>query len=112
MKIVVKEAIVYKNVKKYLPKCYGGLFPANFSNKEECVNIVIFPCDRKGVITSRYIQKALQKIKDSTLLTVYFAWCFSTEAKALIKENNGLIFGIHDFEWTDERWFIYKNGDW
>jgi hypothetical protein len=32
------------------------------------------------------------------------------EAKTFIKENNGLIFGIHNFEWTDEEWFIYKNG--
>ncbi len=110
MKIVVREAIICKNIKKYLPKNYSEVFPANFGNNGEKVNIVIFPCDRKGVITGRYIEKALQKIKGASLLTAYFAWCFSTEAKTLIKENKGMIVEIHDFEWTDETWFTYKNG--
>ncbi len=110
MKIIIKEAIAYKDIKKYLPKHYSNLLSTSIDMKEEYVNLVIFPCDRKGVITSRYIQKALQKIKDSTLLTIYFAHTLSTEAKALIRENNGLVFGIDNFEWTDERWFIYKNG--
>ena len=71
MKIVVKEAITCKSIKKYLPKCYRDVFPANFGNKGENVNIVIFPCDRKGVVTGRYIEKALQKMKGFSLLTVY-----------------------------------------
>lgn len=108
--MIVKESIAFKDIKKYLPDRYGNLFPANFRNREECVNMVVFPYNKVGkVITSRYIQKALQKIKDRTLLTVYFAWSYSTEAKALIKENNGLIFNIDDYEWTDESWFQYKN---
>lgn len=110
MKIVVKQEITCKNIKKYLPQCYSEMLPANFNNKGENVNIVIFPCDRKGVVTGRYIEKALQKMEGSSLLTVYFAWCFSTEAKTLIKENHGMIFEVHNFEWTDEEWFIYKNG--
>lgn len=110
MKIAVKKEIAYKDIKKYLQKCYGDLVPSGFGNQGECVNLVIFPCDRKGVVTSRYIRKALEKIKDTTIVTVYFAWCFSTEAKALVRENNGVVFGIHDFEWTDESWFVYKNG--
>lgn len=110
MKTVIKEAVIYKDIKKYLPKCYSDMLPSNFGTKEGYINLVIFPFDRKGVITSRYIQKALQKIKDSTILTIYFAYCLSTEAKALIREHNGLIFDIDNFEWTDESWFIYKNG--
>lgn len=109
MKTVIKENIAFKDMKKYLPERYGTIFPANFKNREERVNMVIFPYD-KHVITSRYIQKALQKIKDFTLVTVYFAHGYSTEAKALIKEKNGLLFYINDFEWTDERWAKVKNG--
>ena len=112
MKIIMKEAITYKDIKKYLPKCFSDIFPVNIGTEEEYVNIVLFPCDRKGVITSRYIQKALFKLKDSTLRTIYFAYCFSTEAKALIRENNGLIFGVDNFEWEEARWFKYKSGGW
>lgn len=111
MKIIVKEKILCKDIKKHLPKCYCDLFPTSFGNEGQYVNMIVFPYDRKGgVITSRYIQKGFQKIKDPALLTVCFAWCFSVEAESLIKENNGLIFNLNDFEWTDESWFKYKNG--
>ncbi len=86
MKIVVKEAITCKSIKKYLPKCYRDVFPANFGNKGENVNIVIFPCDRKGVVTGRYIEKALQKMKGFSLLTVYSR---EQRAKWLLAETFG-----------------------
>lgn len=111
MKIEIKESINYKEIKKYIPKVYSDLLPANICNKAESINVVIFPVDRKGgVITSRYVQKALQKIKCTSLLTVFFAYSFSAEAKALIKDNNGLILDLNNVEWTDETWFGYKNG--
>lgn len=111
MKTVVKEGIAFKDMKKYLPKRYGDLFPVNFRNREESVNAVIFPYDKaRGVITSSCIQKILDQLKDPALLTVYFASSFSTEAKALAKENNGLIFCLSNYEWTDESWHKCKNG--
>ncbi len=110
MKIIIKEAITYNDIKKYLPKCYRDPFPVNINMEEEYINIVLFPCNRKAVITSRYIQKVLQKLKASTLRTVYFAYCLSTEAKALIRENNGLVFGVHNYEWEEESWITYKGG--
>ena len=111
MKIIVREGITCKDIKKHIPKRYGDVVPTSLNNREESVNIVIFPYEGGGgVITGRYINQAYNKIKDTSLLTIFFARCFSMEAKELINSHNSLSLSLNNFEWTDESWFVYKGG--
>ena len=104
MKIIVKNSIACKDIRKHLPPQYNGIIPSDLKKSEETINIVCFPGDSGKVITSKYIKQAYSRIGDDSLQTIFFGYCFTKESQDAIKANNDIFFHIHDFDWTDESW--------
>ena len=73
------------------------------------MTLVCFPTDQTA-ITSKYVEKALKKIKNQDVTVLYFAQCFTLEAINVINEKNGVAFTIIEFPWTDDRYNQIRGG--
>lgn len=109
MKIIIKQEISYPEIQKYLPAYYRDLIPTN-APADGLMNIVMFPLSGK-VIFGRQAAKAAEKI-DNGLKTLFFSYNFTREATELIHAHGGLIFTTSNFDWSDNDWKKYKNGDY
>jgi len=110
LKIIIREGIYCdkNNMKKYLSAQYVSL--VNRSYYHQPVTLICFPAD-KLAITSKSIRKALKKIKNTEVTILYFARCFTLEARKIIYENNGTAFSIIDFLWTDDSYNQVYGGE-
>ena len=109
MKIIIQEEIFCdnRNLDKYLPARYVSLVSKNYY--KQIVTFVCFPTDQT-VITSKYVGKALRKIKNQNVTVLYFARCFTLEAINAINEKNGAAFTIIEYPWTDDRYNQVRGG--
>ena len=109
MKIIIQEEIFCdnRNLDKYLPARYVSLVSKNYY--KQIVTFVCFPADQT-VITSKYVGKALRKIKNQNVTVLYFARCFTLEAINVINEKNGAAFTIIEYPWTDDRYNQVRGG--
>ena len=109
MKIIIQEEIFCdnRNLDKYLPARYVSLVSKKYY--KQIVTFVCFPTDQT-VITSKYVEKALRKIKNQNVTVLYFARCFTLEAINVINEKNGAAFTIIEYPWTDDRYNQVRGG--
>ena len=103
MKFIIKNNIKKENISKHVPKQYLPVLPNDLLFKE--VILIIFPCDKNEIITSKYIVKAINKINNNSMKKIYLGGCFTIESKEIIKNYNDLYFALDYFEWTDKAYF-------
>jgi len=109
LKIVIQEEIYCDNhnLKKYLSPRYVSLVNKNYY--KQIVTFVCFPIDQTA-ITSKNVEKALKKLKNKNVTTLYFARCFTLEAIKIINEKNGVTFSLIEFPWTDNNYSQIHGG--
>ncbi|MDE6788630.1 MAG: hypothetical protein K2J47_04835 [Ruminococcus sp.] len=109
MKIIIKEEIIcdYNNIKKYLPSQYASLVDRSFYGKT--VTLIFFP-DNKRTVTSSNIIKARKKLKNTDIIILYIARCFTIEATKVISESNGVALSLINFLWTDDSYNQIRGG--
>lgn len=109
MKIMIREGICCDNhnLKKYLPERYASLVTKNYY--KQIVTFVCFPIDQHAV-TSKNVEKALKKIKNQNVTILYFARCFTLEAKKIINEKDGAAFVLNEFPWIEDHYNRIRGG--
>ena len=111
MKMTVRENIPAHDMKKYLPAKFLAMVGSKFGSDERG-NLIVFPADSKTVVTGRFAQKAFSRVFDKSLVTYCFGSEFSVEAQDTITACNGRAYPLYgNFEWHDDRLFVYKNGE-
>ena len=109
MKAIIKKSVSCKNIRKHLPPQYNDVIPASLKESEDIINIVCFPNGNGKVVTCKSVQSAYNKLADSSIPNVFFGFCFTMEARAMILENGDSFYFIDGFDWTDESWIKIHN---
>jgi len=74
----------------------------NFNFGNILITILLFPHDKRDVIHSRHVLKALSKIEDKTENLVALAGSFTQESEQALLARGAKLFSINEFFWTDK----------
>jgi hypothetical protein len=92
-------------VKERVPTEYKSLALSCESQLGESCTLITFPHDRKDVVKSSLVEKALKKLgdlSDSSLVVV--GGCFSVEAVEILNLKNAVFLSLSEYQWTDSRY--------
>ncbi len=102
MKFRITKSLESHLVKTRVPTIYKELAENCESQLKKTCTLVVFPHDRKSVVKSTLVEKAIKKLGDEindSLVVV--GGCFSSEAIALLKSRNAIFLSLSEFPWTD-----------
>lgn len=111
MKFRIHKDIAKFKLKDLVPTAYRGLAEGLDGVIEGEVTLVIFPHNRKDVVKSSVVQKALAKIRIDTVNNlVVVGGCFSLESVDILKKHEAHFLSLSEFPWTDSRYSEIKQG--
>lgn len=102
MKFHIQKNLDSLLVKERVPTEYKKLALSCESQLEETSTLVTFPHDRKNVVKSSLVQKALNKlgtISDPSLVVI--GGCFTAESIALLNELDAVILSLSEGHRSD-----------
>ena len=87
-----------------IPSAFKGeLLLRQFDRDKSLFTVLVFPSQRKDVISSGAVKHMLADLLKQERL-VAFGGCFTSESLALLRERCAEIFVLSDFLWSDESW--------
>ncbi|MGA4608620.1 hypothetical protein [Pseudoalteromonas maricaloris] len=111
MKFRIEQELEPSSIKDRVPPEYKGLASASEGSFEGQCALITFPHNRKDVVKSRIVLKALSKLKNSEFNTlVAVGGCFSLEAVDCLKSEGAIMLSLSEFSWTDARVTKIKSG--
>jgi len=112
MKFRIEYNIDAASLKDRVPTEYKGLAIACEAQLSDLCTLITFPHNRKDVVKSGLVEKALKKLKENmpgSLVVV--GGCFSLESVGLLKAKNAVFLNLSEFAWSDERHTAIKSGE-
>ena len=98
-----------KIIKSIQPNKVSSQVPPLYRNKiniidigTSLVTILLFPHNRRDVVISRHVSKALAKVSDSSEKLVAVGANFTDESINLLINRNVEVISLGDFYWTDK----------
>jgi hypothetical protein len=111
MKFRIYRSIEPNYVKERVPTEYRDLavaYETKFVNK---CTLIVFPHNRKDVVKSNIVIKALSKLGASrTEILVVVGGCFSLESVEILSAENAVFLSLSEFNWTDKSFAEIKHG--
>jgi hypothetical protein len=102
MKYRITKSLESHLIKERVPTEYKSLAVSCESQLGEFCTLIIFPHNRKDIVKSSIVDKALNKLgelTDSNLVVV--GGCFSAEAVEILNLKNAIFLSLSEFYWTD-----------
>ncbi|MAD18043.1 MAG: hypothetical protein CL579_18585 [Alteromonadaceae bacterium] len=102
MKFHIQKHLESYLVKERVPTEYRKLALGCESHLEDSCTLITFPHDRKNMVKSSLVQKALTKLgelEDQSL--VVLGGCFTAESVELLNEVDAVILSLSEGHWTD-----------
>lgn len=104
---ILMKFIILKNLEAYLvkervPTEYKSLALSCESQLGELTTLIIFPHNKKDIVKSSLVKKALNKLgelTDHSLVVV--GGCFSAESVDLLHQQNAIFLSLSEIHWTD-----------
>ena len=112
MKFRIQHKLEISRLKEIVPTAYRELASALEPTIEGPVTLITFPHDRRDVVKSSLVVKALKKLNpDTGGNLVALGGCFSLESVELLQNVNALLLCLSEFNWSDERHTAIKSGE-
>lgn len=112
MKFRIETNIDAESLKDRVPTEYRGLAIACETQLSEKCTLITFPHNRKDVVKSGLVEKALKKLKENKSGSlVVVGGCFSLESVALLKGKSAVFLNLSEFPWRDESHTAIKSGE-
>jgi hypothetical protein len=102
MKFHIQKHLESYLVKERVPTEYRKLALGCESHLEDSCTLITFPHDRKNMVKSSLVQKALTKLgelEDQSLVVI--GGCFTAESVELLNEVDAVILSLSEGHWTD-----------
>ena len=102
MKFHIQKHLESYLVKERVPTEYRKLALGCESHLEDSCTLIAFPHDRKNMVKSSLVQKALTKLgelEDQSLVVI--GGCFTAESVELLNEVDAVILSLSEGHWTD-----------
>ncbi len=111
MKFRIEQNIDALSLKDCVPTEYRSLAITCEAQLSEACTLIVFPHNRKDVVKSWLVEKALKRLKgnepESLVAVVGY---FSLESVALLKAKNTIFLNLSEFPWTDEGHITIRSG--
>jgi hypothetical protein len=112
MKFRIDKNIDSNQIEERVPTEYKSLAEASKGVISGNCVLITFPHNRKDVVKSSLVAKALKKLDDFSFETlVVVGGCFSVEAVELLKPYETIFLSLSEFPWTDARHTAIKSGE-
>ncbi|GAC31632.1 hypothetical protein [Paraglaciecola polaris] len=102
MKFHIQKHLESFLVKERVPTEYKKLAMSCESQLEDTCTLITFPHDRKNMVKSALVHKALTKLgelEDQSLVVI--GGCFTSESVELLNEVDAVILSLSEGHWTD-----------
>ena len=101
MKYRILKGLESHLVKERVPTEYKNLAVSCESQLGELCTLIIFPHNRKDIVKSSLVEKALNKLGDLTDASlVVVGGCFSSESVDILNFKNAIFLSLSEFYWT------------
>ena len=102
MKYRILKGLESHLVKERVPTEYKNLAVSCESQLGELCTLIIFPHNRKDIVKSSLVEKAINKLGDLTDASlVVVGGCFSSESVDILNFKNAIFLSLSEFYWTD-----------
>jgi hypothetical protein len=100
MKCKIMKLVPRDKVEAHVPSAFRGQLQGKDFGTEP-VTMLLFPHDRRDVIHSRQVIKALAKVGDTPGAIIALAGSFTHESAQALSARGAWKFALSDFPWTD-----------